>query len=315
MVRTSSGPRRRLFIVACTLLLLFAQHTALAHALWHALGSAPAQHEHSARHAQVRPEARYAPSTQRSARCSAAARRVTACVFMRTSAERRPGRSRLACRSCGPLSRTAFPRSTRSLLSRRARRTCARTPSFKTRRENMHKPTRLVLALVGVFGASSVSGQDSDLARLREEMRAASEDLRGAHAGARKAARGSGSPRGQSGAEGRRCRQERRNPDRAAPAARSESAFNPAISLILQGTVCAHFAGSQCVRHHRIRSFRRRSRAARQRLSTRRVRVDRHGERGSVLPRVRWLPHSHPRTSSKSRKPTSARSHCPPGSI
>ena len=90
---------------------------------------------------------------------------------MRTLPNVRAGRSRAACRSLVSLSRTAFPRSTRSLLSRRARRTCARTASFKTRRENMHKPTRLVLALVGVLGASSVSGQDSDLARLREEMR------------------------------------------------------------------------------------------------------------------------------------------------
>jgi hypothetical protein len=47
MVTTSSGLRRRLFVVACTLLLLFAQHTALAHALWHALGNTPAQHEQS----------------------------------------------------------------------------------------------------------------------------------------------------------------------------------------------------------------------------------------------------------------------------
>jgi hypothetical protein len=47
MVITSSGLRRRLLIAACTLLLLFAQHTALAHALWHALGTTPAQHAHS----------------------------------------------------------------------------------------------------------------------------------------------------------------------------------------------------------------------------------------------------------------------------
>jgi hypothetical protein len=47
MLGTSSGLKGRLFIAACALLLLFAQHTALAHALWHALDNTPSQHEHS----------------------------------------------------------------------------------------------------------------------------------------------------------------------------------------------------------------------------------------------------------------------------
>jgi hypothetical protein len=99
----------------------------------------------------------------------------------------------------------------------------------------MHKPTRLVLALVGVFGASSVSGQDSDLARLREEMRqlqktyeermqALEKRLADAEARAGKAEQKAGEA--VKAAEARP----------AASPSRGESAFNPAISLILQGT-------------------------------------------------------------------------------
>jgi hypothetical protein len=42
-----SGLKRRLFVAACTLFLLISQHTALTHALSHALNGAPSQHEHS----------------------------------------------------------------------------------------------------------------------------------------------------------------------------------------------------------------------------------------------------------------------------
>jgi hypothetical protein len=47
MLRTPSGLKRRLFVAVCTLFLLLSQHTALAHALSHALDGAPSQHEHS----------------------------------------------------------------------------------------------------------------------------------------------------------------------------------------------------------------------------------------------------------------------------
>jgi hypothetical protein len=50
MVTTSSGPKRRLFLAVCTLLLLLAQHTALTHAVWHALDVTPAEHEHEHEH-------------------------------------------------------------------------------------------------------------------------------------------------------------------------------------------------------------------------------------------------------------------------
>jgi hypothetical protein len=41
------GLKRKLFVAACTLFLLLSQHTALAHALSHALDDASSQHEHS----------------------------------------------------------------------------------------------------------------------------------------------------------------------------------------------------------------------------------------------------------------------------
>ena len=47
MLGMSLGLKRRLFVAACTLFLLLSQHTALAHALSHALDDAPSQHEHS----------------------------------------------------------------------------------------------------------------------------------------------------------------------------------------------------------------------------------------------------------------------------
>lgn len=47
IVTTFSAPKHRLLIAVCALLLAFAQHTALAHAVWHALGNTPAQQEHS----------------------------------------------------------------------------------------------------------------------------------------------------------------------------------------------------------------------------------------------------------------------------
>jgi hypothetical protein len=100
----------------------------------------------------------------------------------------------------------------------------------------MHKPSMVVAALAATFGASGAFGQDADLARLREEMQqlqknyeqrmqALEKRLAEAEARAGKAE--------QTATEAAKTAEARLVPP---PAPRGENAFNPAISLILQGT-------------------------------------------------------------------------------
>ena len=100
----------------------------------------------------------------------------------------------------------------------------------------MHKPSMVVAALAATFAASGASAQESDLARLREEiqqlkksyeerMQALEKRLADAETRAGKAE--------QSATEAVKAAEARLVPP---PAARGENAFNPAISLILQGT-------------------------------------------------------------------------------
>jgi hypothetical protein len=100
----------------------------------------------------------------------------------------------------------------------------------------MHKPSMVVAALAAIFAASGVCAQEPDLARLREEiqqlkknyeerMQALEKRLADAEARAGKAE--------QSAADAAKAVEARP----AAPAQTAgENAFNPAISLILQGT-------------------------------------------------------------------------------
>jgi hypothetical protein len=108
MPASFSGLKGRLFIAVCALLLLLAQHTALAHAVWHALDGTPAQHEHS----------HDTPKSDGGSLCTFHAAigqvlgggaPVTACVFHVQSPEAAPvdpgSRGVLAARFLAPLSR------------------------------------------------------------------------------------------------------------------------------------------------------------------------------------------------------------------
>jgi hypothetical protein len=99
----------------------------------------------------------------------------------------------------------------------------------------MPRPVGMVLALAGVFAASSAFSQDSDLARLREEMQQLQQNYE---------ARMQALERRLAEAEARAAKAEQKTSEPvkaaearpASPVSRGESAFNPAVSLILQGT-------------------------------------------------------------------------------
>ena len=109
----------------------------------------------------------------------------------------------------------------------------------------MFKRNLTACAVALAFAAPALA-QDAELGKIREEIRQMKDALRKAHPGAREAPVGGGVQGGQGGSAANKAQSTATKAEEssakaettaaAAASRNSESAFNPAISLILQGT-------------------------------------------------------------------------------
>ena len=144
----------------------------------------------------------------------------------------------------------------------------------------------LIAAAVALAFAGAGAGAGR---RAREDARgnpATEGRLRAAHAGAGEAAGRGGGQGGQGGAK-RGERQKATASGRNRPDRSGENAFNPAVSLILQGTYANDIAGPQHLPDHRFRAFGRGGGAAQARLRPGRNRARHRRQYRPLFPRRR----------------------------